>query len=268
MSEIPEIRVGLVFGAGGPTGGPFIHAALGELARHTGWTAPAATSIVGTSAGAFVAAAVDPTPLATTHEQLRAFADLDNGQDFAAGLHHVAVARVRLVVGSAIARFAPKARPIAAYDVAAAPYHQGASVVTVQRSTARRRIHRLSSGTNVRAVVRASAAIPWVNGPIDVTGALHVDGALHSVANADVVDIEDHDALIVIAPMVPRAGGSVAERTHRAQLRAELAPWLRTEKPTIVITPNEIEHRDRRNRKLFELAGEHAMKRLTSSGDL
>lgn len=262
------IRVGLVVGAGGPTGGPFIHAALGELAQHTGWTAAAATTVVGTSAGAFVAASIDPIALTTTNAQLEALASLDNGTSYSAGRRHAIVAAVRLGVGSLLARAAPRSRPVADYRVPPSPYHEGASVVTVARRNGRRAIHQLNTVANAETVVRASAAIPGANGPIDIGGELHVDGAVYSAANADVVDIAAHDAIVIIAPMVAASGGSIVTRSHRAQLRTQIEPWICTGKPTVVVIPNEAEHADRRNRETFERAGVLAVQRLLANRDL
>ncbi len=262
------IRVGLVVGAGGPTGGPFIHAALGELSRHTDWTAPAASTIVGTSAGAFVAASIDSLALTTTPAQLSALAALDNGAAYRAGIHHRVAAAVRAGLGALVARATPRSRPVAEYHVASPPYHAGASVVTVVRRTARRVIHELHAVPDAETVVRASAAIPGVNGPVDIDGELHIDGAVHSATNADAIDIATHDAIVVIAPMVAETGGSVLARSHNAQLRAQLAPWVRSTKPTIVVMPNEAEHADRRNREHFERAGVCAVQRLLENRDL
>ena len=64
-------RVALVVGAGGPTGGPFIWAALNAIEERTGWVASSADQIVGTSAGAFVASRFDSktevVPLSLIH---------------------------------------------------------------------------------------------------------------------------------------------------------------------------------------------------------
>lgn len=258
------IRVGLVVGAGGPTGGPFIHAALGALEEHTGWTAPAASTIVGTSAGAFVAASIDSTTLMATPAQLSALSALDNGALFAAGLHHRLVSIVRHGGGLLVARVAPRSRPVANYHVPPPPYHHGAAVVTVVRNNGRRVVHALDIATSAETVVRASAAIPGANAPVEIDGELHVDGAVYSAANADLVAVDDHDAVVVIAPMVGDAGGSIVDRSHRAQLRTQLAPWVRSSKPTIVVVPNEVEHADRRNREAFERAGVQAVERLVT----
>ncbi|MDW3179297.1 MAG: hypothetical protein R8J94_18015 [Acidimicrobiia bacterium] len=268
MSDVPGFSVGLVVGAGGPTGGPFIHAALGAIERLSGWTAPAAKTIVGTSAGAFVAASIDPAPQMTTSDHLSAFAQLDNGESYAMGTRHRFVARVRLAGGALLARVSPTARPVAEYTVPSSPYHRAASVVSVERRTARRVSHALHAIEDAEAAVRASAAIPGLNAPIEVDGALHVDGAVHSAANADLIDFDTHDAIIVIAPMVAGSGGSLVARSHRAQLRSELDPWVRSDKPAIIVTPNDVEHADRRDRQTFERAGAEAVRRLTIGRDV
>jgi predicted acylesterase/phospholipase RssA len=254
--------IGLVVGAGGPTGGPFIHAALREIELATGWVPSAARTIVGTSAGAFVAASIGASPLHTSAEQFAALSAMANARELPAGFHHRAASVVRRWAGALIAAIAPSARPFAEYRVPASPYHPGSMVVTVRRRRGGRVVHQLVDAEDPQAVVRASAAIPGLNKPVRVSGRDHVDGAVHSAANADVVPIDQHDCVIVIAPMVSASGGSIAGRFHRAQLRTELHPWLTQGKPALVIVPTATEHADRRDRDAFEAAGRSAVARL------
>lgn len=255
-------QVGLVLGAGGPTGGPFIHAALDELQRATGWSASTSTRIVGTSAGAFVAASIDPPTASPTDDQLVALGALANGHEYAPSARHVALSSLRRFAGVVIAKFAPRSRPFADYRVPAAPYHPGADVVTVERGSARRVVHRLCATDDAEAVVRASAAIPGVNQPVELDGRDHVDGAVHSATNVDVVDHHAHDVLVVIAPMVSSTGGSIVARFDRAQLRRQLGPWLQAGKTIVVVMPDEAEHASRRDRAEFQGAGRRAVERL------
>lgn len=260
-------RIGLVVGAGGPTGGPFIHAALDALRAHTGWEPASATTIVGTSAGAFVAASLPHASEETGEEQVGALLDLSNGHRFVPRAIDPIIARIRREVGRALAMVAPMSRPFAAYHVPGGPFHPGAHVVTVSRRAGRRIVHRLTHGTDHEAVVRASAAIPLVNRPVEVHGAPHVDGAVHSAANVDVVDVDEHDGLVVLAPMVGESGGSFLTRTHRAQLRRQLRPWIAQNKPVIVVLPSEQEHAERRDVDTFRPAGTAAVARLIQAGN-
>ncbi len=264
-SDVPPTpRVALVVGAGGPTGGPFIWAALDALEARTGWTAAAASTIVGTSAGAFVAARigepVEPSPGAV--EQLVA---LRNGRAFQPTIQTRIAATVRSLGGRVVAAIAPMGRPRAEYLVPEGPVHRGASAVTVRRRTGARVQHRLHKSADPTAVVRASAAIPGVNQPIEVDGALHVDGAVHSANNVDLVDPATHPVLVVISPMVPQTGGSLVSRFHCAQLRRELSPWLQTGRTAVVVMPSPEAHAERRNRELYETEGRLAVERLTSA---
>lgn len=258
-------RVALVVGAGGPTGGPFIWAALDALEARTGWNARTATTVVGTSAGAFVAARVgergEPSP--DSVDRLRA---LGNASAFRPTVATRFAAAVRTVGGRAVAALAPADRPFADYDVPEGPYHSGASAVTVERRSGRRHQHKLNEAADPTAVVRASAAIPGVNQPVPVDGDLHVDGAVHSANNVDLVDPVQHPVLVVLSPMVPKDGGSLVSRFHRAQLRRELRPWMQTGRTAVVIMPSEAAHAQRRNRELYVAEGALAVDRLSHSG--
>ena len=257
--------VALVVGAGGPTGGPFIWAALDALEARTGWNPRTAATVVGTSAGAFVAARVGergaPSPEAV--DRLRA---LSNAIAFRPTIATRFAAVVRTVGGRVVAAIAPADRPFADYDVPAGPYHLGASAVTVEHRSGRRHQHDLNEAADATAVVRASAAIPGVNQPVPVSGVLHVDGAVHSANNVDLVDPVQHPVLVVVSPMVPKDGGTLVSRFHRAQLRRELRPWMQTGRTAVVIMPSEAAHAQRRNRELYAAEGALAVDRLVASG--
>jgi NTE family protein len=267
VNSDPGVSIGLILGAGGPTGGPFIHAALEELERVSGWSGHTAKTIVGTSAGAFVAASLQHTNGETSLAHFRELARLENAAGLRPGLRHRLATVVRRVAGSAVAAVAPRGRPIAEYRVPSGPYHPGAEVVTVERFFGKRVRHSLIHSPDPESAIRASAAIPGLNAPIDLGGKLHVDGAVHSAANADTISPDDHDALVVIAPMITASGGSLVGRFHRAQLRFELRRWVAHGKPAIVIMPNLEEHRVRRDRPSFEQAGRRAVTRLVASRD-
>lgn len=138
-------------------------------------------------------------------------------------------------------------------------------MVTVTHRTGTRVVWDLPNATDPDAVVRASAAVPGINRPVEIEGISHVDGAVYSAANVDAVAVADHDAIIVIAPMIPRHGGPIVGRLHRAQLRRELGPWHTEGKPTVVIMPDKAEHEFRRDRHSFEGAGARAVERLVAT---
>lgn len=254
-------RVALVVGAGGPTGGPFIWAALEAIEERTGWVASSADQIIGTSAGAFVASAFDAKsePVAGSVDRL---AMLANGESLAPEKLTMLAGALRAVAATPVAMVAPMNKPLAAYDVRQEPYHPGASAVTVQRRRGQRVHHLLAESNDVEAVVRASAAIPGVNQPIEIDGVAHVDGAVHSANNADLVTGRP-ELLLVISPMIPLTGGSLVSRFHRAQLRVEISQVaLRHDIPAVVVMPSQAAHAKRRDREPFAREGAEAVARL------
>jgi len=254
-----EPSVALVVGAGGPTGGPFAWAALDALEQRTGWDPATASEVIGTSAGAFVAArfeeptAVDTTAVARLHE-------LSNGHTFRTGTLVRPLSAARVIGGRLFARLAPTSRDLAEYRVSDGPYHRSASVVTVERRSARRVQHRLVTA-DVEAVVRASAAIPFADQPVAVGGIDHVDGATYSANNADLVD-GTPDVVVIISPMVPLSGGSITARAHRAQLACEIADLVSRGCAVVAVLPSEEAHRNRRDRERFAPEGATAVARL------
>lgn len=258
-----QTAVALVVGAGGPTGGPFIWSALAELETLTGWRPEFAQTVVGTSAGAFVAARI-PERTEPDAAVLVRLSALSNADEFRASVGTTIAARFRLLAARAIAAVAPMSRPFADYQVPAGPFHVGASAVTVQHRIGRRHQHLLAAVDDPGAVVRASAAIPGMNQPVELDGVFHVDGAVHSANNVDLVDPEAHPVLVVISPMIPKSGGSIVSRFHRAQLKRELQPWTRRGRTAIVVMPSQEAHAQRRDRELFEPEGKRALQRLVA----
>ena len=265
--DVSGPAVGLVVGAGGPTGSTFIYAALEVLQAKTGWDPSTATTIVGTSAGAFVAARIRPPEpnvdeLAQSQalEQLSAISNLDS---LRATPFTVAIRGLRLFGGRVVALLAPPERDQALYDVPEGPYHPGASVVTIEHTWGVRHQHNLSQNADQAAdMVRASAAIPYKNGPIKINGRLHADGAVHSANNVDLLDPRALPTIVVVSPMIPATGGSTVSNFHRSQLLEELRPWHLHDRKAVVIMPSEDEHANRRDRDAFREAGTRAAERL------
>ena len=254
--------VGLAVGAGGPTGGPFIDAALDVLTARTGWEPSSASSIVGTSAGAFVASRLSEQTAASS-KAIEAVVSLSNVSQMRATIGTKIVRVGRSLGGRAFALLAPPERNQALYDVAPPPYHPGATVVTIEHTWGVRHQHNLSENVELaEAMVQASAAIPYKNGPIRIDGKLHADGAVHSANNVDLLDAEQFPVIVVVSPMIPASGGSVASKFHRSQLFEELRPWHEEGRTAVVIMPSEDEHENRRDREAFALAGTHAAERL------
>ena len=246
-------QIHVVLGAGGPTGGPYMWAILDVIQAHTGWRHEDAATIIGTSAGAFLAAHAEPraVPNESGHMgALELFRSAENGARWTARRRDHVVSAIRRMIGRGIAAVSPLGREQAEYGVPEAPYHPGARVVAVRRRGSRI-APQLVDEADVVALVRASAAIPFVNGPIEIAGAWHVDGAVFSPTNADLITVERGDVVLVLAPMVPQSGGSISSRAHRAMLRAELAPAIRNGASVLVVAPTDAAHKRRRDRDFF-----------------
>lgn len=241
------MRVGLVVGAGGTAGGFFIRGAFAALRDEAGWDPATAASIVGTSAGAINAAhlAADaPSAAVAGADGLTALAEALLPP--ALGPADRVVGPLRRIGGRLLALVGPTGRHAPGYDVARGPFHGGLRVVSVAHRAGTRRVARLTDADDPAAEMYASAAVPGYAAPVEIDGRLHIDGAVHSPTNADLISPDDHDALIVIAAMVPLDGGSIVQRSHRSLLAAELGPWARTTKPVVVISPTaaELDRRD------------------------
>lgn len=250
-------RIGLVLGAGGTPGGAFIRAALAAIETRTGWAPGSAATIVGTSVGALNAARqpLPDTTGAPTVEQVDSLASL------AAALETPTrdpftplIAGLRLAGGRLVAAVAPAGSHGQDYDVAVAPYHPGVVTVSVARRSGRRRAVNLATATSPQTELYASAAVPGFVKPVEIEGEKRIDGAVWSTTNADLIPVDHHDALVVVAPMVPRRGGSVIARTHRAQLLAELDPWRAADKPVVIVTPTGVDQRHRADQARFAAA--------------
>lgn len=247
-------RVGLVLGAGGTPGGAFIRAALVAIETRTGWPPASAKTIIGTSVGALNAARqpLPETAVAATGEHIAALSSLAAMLDTPSPDPLTPlVARLRLVGGRLVAALAPAGSHGQDYDVAVSPYHPGVVTVSVVRRSGRRRAVNLATAASPKIELYASAAVPGFVKPVDINGEQRIDGAVWSTTNADLVSVDAHDALVVIAPMVPRHGGSVIARTHRAQLLAELDPWRQSGKPVVVVTPTGVDQRHRADQARF-----------------
>ncbi len=265
-----EIRIGLVLGAGGVPGGAYLRAAMAEIETLTGWAPAGAATIVGTSVGALNAARLAPPGAArpVDRAQLDALTRLGRilvpprPSRFAA-----LVVRGRRLGGALLARIAPAGRHAADYEVADGPYHPGVRVVSVVRGFGRpggtRRVVRLVDASSPAAELYASAAVPGFARPIEIGGEELIDGAVYSTTNADLIDVATHDALVVIAPMAPREGGSFVARSHRALLVEELRPWRASAKPVIVVSPTGHEQLLRSDRERFADAARARVREAT-----
>ncbi len=234
MSEA-AVKIGLVLGAGGVTGGAFHAGVLAALHQAAGWDARKAAIIVGTSAGSIAGttlrAGLSPTDMLARAE----------GRPLSAN-----GARLMRRVGSPAAipplRAAPKSRRPAemasilgravARPFAAAPWALLAGLLpdgTVSTGMISSAIGGLFSerwptdplwlcavhqrdGKRVvfgrdgllpplPSAVAASCAIPGFFAPVTIDGEHYVDGGLHSPTNADLLADAGVDLVIVSSPM-------------------------------------------------------------------
>ncbi len=259
----PETTIALVLGAGGAVGGAFIDAALDELRDMTGFDRSHASTIVGTSAGAFRAAGAAPTPESTMPYD--AVVALSNAHDWSPRRCDRPIAAARVMGGRVLARLVRRSGEPPGYRVPRPPHHPGAVVVSVGLGGMGRTIHPLSHVADPATAVRASAAVPFAGGPVCIDGRFHTDGAVYSPTNADLCPADGAAVLVAIAPMVARTGGNWLARLHRVQLRRELAPWLAAGKPVIVIAPGGDDKRHPDHVDEFANAGRRAVRRLKAA---
>ncbi|MEZ5341371.1 MAG: patatin-like phospholipase family protein [Acidimicrobiales bacterium] len=259
-----HLRIGLVLGAGGTAGGAFIRGAFDAIAEHSQWHPRAATTVVGTSIGALTGARLGPESQSDDiPTAARTLVDVARGwPELEAERGHRLVVLGRRLGGRVLAAVAPAGRTKATYPVGQPPYHQHLYTVAVTRRSGRRVVSRLVDQDDPTAWLYASAAVPMVNSPVAIGDDVFIDGAVHSTTNADLISPDDHDALVVIAPMVIRDGGTVVARSHRAQLVVELAPWYHSGKPAIVVLPSAADVADKHDHDAFARAGYASFVRL------
>lgn len=224
--------VGLVLGGGGIAGAAWHGAALAALEEH-GWDARSAELIVGTSAGASVAAALRAgVPAADLLAGTLGEPMSDIGRDHAArsgslrlppmggGMRLALPTAPRLLLRSLLPPW--RARPL----LAMAALQRTGEVPTAVLGDRVRRTHdrdwpdqptwitavRLRDGVRVvfgrditdadlGTAVEASSAIPGYFAPVRHRGVTYVDGGAHSPTNADLVAGAGFDIVVVSSPM-------------------------------------------------------------------
>lgn len=257
--------VGLVLGGGGITGAAYEMAALMALELATGWNPNRAEVVIGTSAGAYVAALVRGDRL-----------DLDSlvrpndtRDDVAARISaHVFVRRPGVKVGTWIQRgLLPGLRRPgltfllgcpATWDASglagwvrdqigdkADSWPEDPTVVTAFDTNTRRRVAFGTEGApdvTLAEAVAASSAIPLFFRPFPINGHLYVDGGVVSGTHADLLlgNPNPLDLVVILAPMAAsedREGAwfheRMFDRVGRTALQAEIdtisSAWPETE---------------------------------------
>lgn len=253
---VPEAgrRIGLVLGAGGPAGGAWTRGCFAALEETTGFRPSMASTLVGTSIGAFIAGRTgppEPAPRAVV-EALQTIAEPPSRPSTSDRV----IAAGRLSVGRAICAVKPPGRDDALGWVQHIEPGTLARVVSARCRRGTRRAELLADSSDPTSEIAASGAIPLGARPVSINGADHIDGAVLSVTNADLIDPSTVDVLIVIAPLVSTGtGGSLVSRSGRRQLRTELAAAARHATPTAVFAPSGSEYERRQERERHEQVG-------------
>ncbi len=241
-------RIGLVLGAGGPAGGAWTRGCFAALEVATGFQPAMATELVGTSVGAFIAGRIGP-PMNATSPIRDALVELASVPGGPSALDRFGTV-VRSTIGRAICAAQPPGRDDPVSWVEHIEPESIARVVSARCRRGVRRVRSLEGSAHPDREIAASGAVPIGAKPVAIDGAQHIDGAVLSVTNADLVDPGSVDVLIVIAPLVSTGpGGSLLSRAGRRQLRCELRPASRTGTPTIVLAPPGAEYERRQERE-------------------
>jgi NTE family protein len=241
-------RVGLVLGAGGVTGGAWLAGTLSGIAASTGWEPATADVVVGTSAGAVMAAllasglsARQLTPMdgdPAGDWPLRDLVHRDSFRGSAAppwlappslGLLLAAVARPASpwTRGSSfLSAFAPRGRvptdSIRAVIERRVPNgwagHPACWIVATEHGSGRRAVFGRNRPADLAAAVAASCAIPGFFQPVAIGGREYVDGGVASPTNADLAGLAMLDIVLCLNPLARRA--EIRRLSPAAQLEA------------------------------------------------
>lgn len=259
-------RVTLVLGAGGPVGHAFHVGVLRALYEHRAWDARDAALVLGTSAGAQVAAllraGMSPRDLSARvtgepmSDEAHAIArHWVRPQDAAQPapkrpyapaspeyLGHVARAPWRARPMRLVSALMPEGHVCLRPQIAGLRNVFGETwtdrplwITAVDRSSGERITwgHPESPPLDVGTAVAASGAVPWLCQPVEAHGRKLIDGGMHSPTHLDLLEHEDHhtDLVLVLSPL--SALGSM-----RLLLSRELARLRRAGQRVIAIEPD------------------------------
>ncbi|HVM10763.1 MAG TPA: patatin-like phospholipase family protein [Acidimicrobiales bacterium] len=230
------MKVALVLGAGGVTGGAFHAGVLAALHDELGWDARRADVVIGTSAGSMAGAAlraglsprdlyaratgrplsvegarlVRSMPPPPSHFPLRREVRARAGRRPAAAANLGRMALSRASIGAMAAALLPRGEiPIADLAAGFDPLFRDAWPrdplwVCAVRLTDGRRVVFGREGhpkAPVAQAVASSCAIPGYFSPVAIDGVDHVDGGVHSPTNLDLVAGLGYDLVVVSSPM-------------------------------------------------------------------
>jgi NTE family protein len=238
------VKIAVVLGAGGVTGGAFHAGVLAALQDELGWDARRADLVVGTSAGSMTGAAlraglaprdllaratgrpvsaeaallVRSMPPPPSHFPLRRDVRANVGRRPAAATSLARMAMSRASVGAMAAALLPRGSvPIAELAAGFDPlfrdrWPRDPLWVCAVRLTDGRRVVFGKQGeptAPVALAVASSCAIPGYFAPVEIDGVDHVDGGVHSPTNLDLTKDGGFDLVVVSSPM------SIAGRSIR-----------------------------------------------------
>ena len=249
------MKLGLVLGAGGVTGGAWLTGALHAIVDETGWDPGSADVVVGTSAGAIigtiVAAGGVPPWFMVAHSAGEDFAGLDDRQgrptaeadrsggaaySLHRGLPQLGPGSWRLALGAlrnparhpagaVFAGWLPTGvvspDPLRHIVRSAVPEGWGGHpqlwLMACDYATGRRVAFGRADAppADLADAAAASCAIPGFYRPVEIGGRRYVDGGVCSLSNLDVVADEGLDLVICLNP-----GSSWAAGGARGALRA------------------------------------------------
>ena len=231
------MRIGLVLGAGGVTGGAFHAGVLAALAEVTGWDARTSEVIVGTSAGSLTGAVLRAgLPPVDLFHRATGRPLTPEGRRVSTGLAPPPAGfplrptpgpRPRAASADSLRRMAARpweVRPGAVLSALLPPGRISTSMITggieplfgrawpreplwvcaVRLDNGRRVVFgrdEARSPVSVGEAVAASCAIPSFFEPVEIGGVRHVDGGVHSPTNLDLLGGLGLDLVVVSSPM-------------------------------------------------------------------
>jgi NTE family protein len=243
----PEKKTALVLGCGGVAGAAWSIAMLDEIERTLGFDARRADVLVGTSAGAVLAALLGadvPVSMLVASQRGEASAacwdhERDTGGAFPPlpGLRLTGAGLLRAGLRGRIPPFtaALGALPTGRADMGAFERlvdrfvpsgawseHRATWIMAVDAETGERVPFGRSDAPRIplRAAVCASYGVPGWCPPVTHAGRTYVDGGIASPTSADMVADEDVAQVIVLAPMASSNPGAPRSALERIERRA------------------------------------------------
>lgn len=251
-SKRPEVRRGLVLGAGGVLGASWSIGALTAVEEQLGWDATTAEVIVGTSAGsvlaAFLGTGVRTQTLLNHQRGVIAPGDPLVTYDYESAKALPSLPRMRLGSPQLLVRTALHPRrvtpltamtatmlegrgslaPIGELVEAVAPRgtwatHPRTWIVAMDHATGKRIPfgREGAPAADLAEAVMASCAIPGWYAPVDIGGRRYVDGGVCSPTSLDLVASLDLDEVVVVSPTTS------TEMDHPTARAAKIERYMR-----------------------------------------